>query len=146
MRTTLQRVTQASVTIDGTVVGSINHGITALVGFGADDTAAKIPLFLEKITLMRIFPNETGRFDKSLIDISGGLLLVPQFTLFADTSKGRRPEFFGALTPSVARPLFEELVSEAQKRMPGKVAAGVFGADMKVSLINDGPVTINLEL
>ena len=118
----------------------------ALVGFGAGDSTEKLDSLLDKIISMRIFPNEEGRFDKSLEDISGELLLVPQFTLYADTSKGRRPEFFAALAPTESAPLFSELVSRATKRLGRRAASGIFGADMKVMLINDGPVTISIEI
>ena len=118
----------------------------ALIGFGAGDSVDKLDSLIDKIIFMRIFPNQEGRFDKSLEDISGGLLLIPQFTLFADTSKGRRPEFFSALAPAQSAPLFLELVSRAKVRLGDRVASGIFGADMKVMLINDGPVTISIEI
>jgi len=146
LRAILQRVLESSVVVDGQVVGRIDTGIMALIGFGAGDSADKLDPLLDKITMMRIFPNEEGRFDKSLQDISGGLLLVPQFTLFADTSKGRRPEFFSALPPAQSGPLFADLCSRAKKRLGDRTASGVFGADMKVQLVNDGPVTISIEL
>lgn len=145
MKSILQRVSSASVVVDGITVGSISTGIMALVGFGKDDSESKLRPMLEKILTLRIFANDLGRFDRSLIDIKGELLLVPQFTLFADTSKGRRPEFFNALAPAEASRLFEKLVTLARETPDLTVASGSFGADMKVSLTNDGPVTISLE-
>ncbi len=146
MKTVLQRVSEASVSVDGQEVAAINQGIMALVGFGAEDSQEPIPRFLQKVTQLRIFSDAAGRFQHSLVDIQGALLLVPQFTLYADTNKGRRPEFFGALAPEKARVLFDELVAEAKKLMADRVGAGIFGADMKVRLVNDGPVTITLEI
>ncbi len=146
MRAIIQRVSQSSVAVNDQMVGSIGLGIMALIGLGKNDSATIFDPMLDKILSMRIFPNEQGRFDKSLADVGGELLLIPQFTLFADTSKGRRPEFFDALSPQLARPLFEQFVARAKEKLPQKVASGLFGADMKVSLINDGPFTISIEI
>ncbi len=142
MKVLLQRVSSASVTVDGTVRGAIDRGLLLLVGFGQGDTVAALAPMAEKLAVMRIFPNEQGRFHFSVKDIGGGVLLIPQFTLFADTSKGRRPEFFGALPPAEATKLFDAFVEEFTKLGVSPVEKGVFGADMKVSLLNDGPVTI----
>ncbi|RMG42173.1 MAG: D-tyrosyl-tRNA(Tyr) deacylase [Candidatus Dadabacteria bacterium] len=146
MKAVIQRVTKASVTVDGKVVGSIGAGLLVLVAFGEGEQESVLTPFINKLYNMRIFPNESGRFDRSLLDISGELLLVPQFTLYADTRKGRRPEFFGALNPELAKNYFEKLVETARDFADLKVASGRFGAYMQVALINDGPVTIPLEI
>ena len=145
MKIILQRVRTASVTISGRRVAQIEAGVLLLVGFGEGDTEAKLKAVVDKISVLRIFPNAEGKFDRSLIDIGGSVLLVPQFTLFADTSKGRRPDFFGAVRPETASPLFDQLMAEVELSFPGRVGAGEFGADMLVGLENDGPVTIPLE-
>lgn len=145
MRIVIQRVTHAEVKVDEEVVGAISGGILALVGFGAADTESTFSALLEKMVNLRIFSDERGRFQHSLLDIKGELLLVPQFTLYADTSRGRRPGFDSALAPESARELFDKLVAKAQTLALGRVATGRFGAHMKVSLLNDGPVTILLD-
>ncbi len=144
MRTIIQRVKHSSVSIDGEKHSTIGPGIMALIGFGHGDTSAVIEPILSKIINLRIFPDERGRFHNSLLDIKGDLMLVPQFTLFADTSRGRRPEFFEAAHPDIARPLFEETLKIAAQFPLGIVAGGVFGANMQVLLENDGPVTISI--
>jgi D-tyrosyl-tRNA(Tyr) deacylase len=144
MKIIIQRVNYASVTVDGAVTGKIDRGLLLLIGFGENDDNSKLKAVAEKITNMRIFPDEKGKFHFSVIDIKGGLLLVPQFTLFADCAKGRRPEFFGALAPDKATKLFDEFVA-VMKSVSPLVETGIFGADMKVALENDGPVTIPLE-
>ena len=145
MKVVLQRVSQAQVTVDDKVVGSIQYGMVLLVGFGKGDTSSCIQPMVDKIVKMRIFENETKAFDKDITEVEGEVLAISQFTLLADTAKGRRPEFFQALEPAAASKLFDEFVA-ALRRTPIKtVETGVFGAHMKVSLINDGPVTINLE-
>ena len=126
------------------MVGAIRRGLLALVGIAADDTPAEADWLLDKLLDLRIFENELGKFDKSLRDIHGELLLVSQFTLFADTRKGRRPSFSDAARPEQAVPLYEHLVERA--RAQGiTVAQGEFGAHMHVELTNDGPVTILLD-
>ena len=140
----LQRVTQASVTVDARPVSSIGTGLLVLVGVQKDDTEAQAGRLLERVLGYRVFPDEQGRMNRSLADISGGLLLVPQFTLAADTRKGSRPGFSTAAEPARARELFEFLLSRA-RASHAQVGAGEFGADMKVSLINDGPGTFWLE-
>jgi D-tyrosyl-tRNA(Tyr) deacylase len=145
MKVVIQRVQRAKVTVDSEIVGEISTGLLLLVGFGKGDTSQSIPAVVDKILNMRIFPNEQGRFDRSLLDIKGEVLAVSQFTLYADTSKGRRPEFFGALDPASAQTLFEEFLETLRNTTPSKVAAGRFGAMMQVELVNDGPVTITLE-
>lgn len=145
MRVILQRVRRAAVRVAGEVVGNIDHGFMLLVGFGADDTAAVVQPMAEKIVHMRVFSNDQGRFDKSLLDVHGAILAVPQFTLYADTAKGRRPEFFQAMAPPSAAPLFDLFVESLRSLKVNHVATGIFGAHMEVELINDGPVTISLE-
>jgi D-tyrosyl-tRNA(Tyr) deacylase len=140
----IQRVTRASVAIEGTETAAIDRGILALVGIAATDGAAQSARLLEKILTYRIFPDDAGKMNLSLRQIGGGLLLVPQFTLLADTSRGTRPGFSAAGPPGQARALFEALLEQARATHP-HVAAGRFGADMQVALVNDGPVTFWLE-
>jgi D-tyrosyl-tRNA(Tyr) deacylase len=145
MKVVLQRVSQAQVTVDDAVVGAIQNGLLLLVGFGKGDTAECIQPMVDKIVKMRIFANEAKAFDKDITEVGGEVLAISQFTLFADTAKGRRPEFFQALEPAAAAHLFDEFVAALRRTPIKKVETGVFGAHMMVSLINDGPVTINLE-
>lgn len=145
MKVIIQRVSEARVTVDGSVVGQIGKGLLLLVGFGQSDTSDCVVPMAEKIAKMRIFHNDAGRFDKDVTEVGGEILAVPQFTLYADTSKGRRPEFFQALEPSAARKLFEAFVEALKTTGCRGVATGEFGAHMHVHLVNDGPVTITLE-
>jgi D-tyrosyl-tRNA(Tyr) deacylase len=141
----IQRVTRADVTVNGEIVGAIGRGILALIGVRKGDDTAAADRLLERLLSYRIFPDAQGRMNLSLRDIgNGGLLLVPQFTLAADTHKGTRAGFSTAAAPELAKQLFDYLVIQARASQP-TVAAGVFGADMQVSLINDGPVTFWLE-
>jgi D-aminoacyl-tRNA deacylase len=140
----IQRVTEAAVTVDAQIVGKIGRGTLALVGVQRGDDDAATARLLERVLTYRIFEDEAGRMNRSLADIAGGLLLVPQFTLAADTRKGTRAGFSGAEQPERARALFEALVSMARTRH-AQVAAGTFGAHMQVALVNDGPVTFWLE-
>ena len=140
----LQRVTEASVTVDGTVVGHIERGLLALIGVQPDDDASRARRLLERVLTYRVFSDDAGRMNRSVRDIAGGLLLVPQFTLAADTRSGTRPSFSSAAPPAQARAWFEHLAQLAREHH-GAVATGVFGADMQVALINDGPVTFWLE-
>ncbi len=141
----LQRVTQARVEIAGDVVGAINHGLLALVCAESSDTPTTADKLLAKILKLRVFEDSAGKMNLSLQDVAGGLLLVSQFTLAADTRSGHRPGFSGAALPAVAQPLFEHLVASAQVLHP-VVARGRFAANMQVHLINDGPVTIPLRV
>jgi D-tyrosyl-tRNA(Tyr) deacylase len=145
VRILLQRVTHASVEVEGEVVAAIHNGIVALVGFKKGDSRAHLAEMASKLLHLRIFPDDRERLHFSLLDSKGELLLVPQFTLYGDTSKGRRPDFFNALEPQLAKELFEEFVEECRKLNPSKLGTGVFQAHMKVSLLNDGPVTLMLE-
>ena len=136
----LQRVTHAQVAVDGTVIAEIGRGALAFIGVESGDGAREAERLLERMLGYRIFPDAAGRMNLSLRDTAGGLLLVPQFTLAADTRKGARPSFSGAAPPEAGRTLFEHLVAAARASYP-QVACGRFGADMKVTLTNDGPVT-----
>jgi len=140
----IQRVSEASVRIGGDVAGSIGPGILALVAVEAGDTPVAVDRMLERLLGYRVFPDAQGRMNLSLRDTGGGLLLVPQFTLAADTRKGMRPSFSGAAPPERGAECFDLLVSRARAAHPA-VAAGRFGADMQVALINDGPVTFWLQ-
>jgi D-tyrosyl-tRNA(Tyr) deacylase len=140
----IQRVTQSAVEVQGRTVGAIGAGILALVGVQPDDDESTAGRLLARVLGYRIFPDAQGRMNRSLADTGGGLLLVPQFTLAAETGKGTRPGFSTAAPPERARQLFEALVAQA-RAAHDPVASGEFGADMQVSLINDGPVTFWLE-
>jgi len=140
----LQRVSEAGVAIAGRTTAAIGAGLLVLVGVRPADTEQHAERLVERILGYRVFGDESGRMNRSLTDIGGGLLLVPQFTLAADTRKGSRPGFSTAAAPEVARRLFDHVLATAKIRHPGTLS-GVFGADMQVSLINDGPVTIWLE-
>lgn len=141
----LQRVSAASVTIAGENVGAIERGILVLVGVERGDGETQARRLLERLLGYRIFPDQAGKMNLSLRDIAGGLLLVPQFTLAADTRQGMRPSFTPAASPAQGEALFEYLVTRARNEY-SPVATGRFGADMQVSLINDGPVTFNLRV
>ncbi len=140
----IQRVSRASVTVDGAVVGRIDRGLLALIGVHRDDTAADIDRLAERILGYRVFPDAEGRMNRSVRDIDGGLLLVPQFTLAADTKKGTRASFTRAAAPETASNFFDILVDTTRKSL-NTVETGRFGADMQVELVNDGPVTFWLE-
>jgi len=144
MKIVLQRVSSASVKVDSKIVGSIEHGLLLLIGFSANDNEESILPTIEKIVKLRIFSDEEGKMNKSVLDVNGGALLVSQFTLYADTKKGNRPSFIEAARPEQAIPLYEFFIAEMRKRI-SKVETGIFGADMKVELLNDGPVTIVFE-
>lgn len=140
----IQRVSRASVAVEGRRSGTIGRGMLALIGIQATDSAASASRLLERLLTYRIFPDDAGRMNLDLRAIEGELLLVPQFTLVADTRKGTRPGFSSGAPPEAARQLFGELLTLARGAHP-RVAAGVFGADMQVELVNDGPVTFWLE-
>ncbi|MDB5801566.1 MAG: D-tyrosyl-tRNA(Tyr) deacylase [Rhodocyclales bacterium] len=141
----IQRVSEAAVRVDGEAIGAIGTGLLAFVAIQPQDTQAHAARLLEKVLNYRVFPDDADRMNRSLRDIEGGLVLVPQFTLAADTGKGTRPSFTSAAPPEFAAQCFAHLV-EIACAAHGNVAAGRFGADMKVSLINDGPVTFWLEV
>lgn len=141
----LQRVSEARVVVAGSVVGEIGRGLLVLVGVEKGDGEAQAERLLERLLGYRVFPDAQDRMNLSLRDVQGGLLLVPQFTLAADTAKGMRPSFTPAAEPAEGRPLFDFLVARA-RALHAPVATGVFGADMKVHLVNDGPVTFWLRV
>ena len=144
MRAVLQRVKEASVTVDGNVVGAIGPGLLVLLGVGKGDTEADVDFMVDKVPGLRIFEDAAGKMNLSLVDGSKALLAVSQFTLFADTKKGRRPSFIDAMPPEEAKRLYA-LFCERCRAAGLTVAEGIFAADMKVALINDGPVTIIMD-
>lgn len=142
MRVLIQRVSQASVKIDGEIHGEISRGFVILVGIESEDTRDDIDWLVRKIIGLRIFNDEDGKMNHSIADIEGEFLVISQFTLHASTKKGNRPSYIKAARPEVAIPLYEDFIQILRKESGLKVATGSFGADMKVQLINDGPVTI----
>ena len=144
MRIIVQRVSQASVTIDGVISGQINQGFLLLVGIEAEDTKDDVDWLVGKISQMRIFSDEEGKMNRSIQEVNGELLVISQFTLFASTKKGNRPSFIKAARPEIAIPLYEYLI-QAFRQLGITTQTGEFGADMKVTLVNDGPVTISID-
>lgn len=144
MKFLIQRVTEASVDIAGETVGKIGKGYLVLIGVGEGDTREVADRFIRKMLALRIFADENGKTNLSIRDVGGALLLVSQFTLYADCHKGNRPTFNGAGNPALANELYEYIIAECKKEVP-VVETGRFGADMKVSLVNDGPFTIMLD-
>lgn len=144
MRFVIQRVKNASVEVDNKVVGAIDKGFLVLIGVTHDDTKEIADKLVKKLIGLRIFEDENGKTNLSLENVSGSLLLVSQFTLYADCKKGNRPSFTKAADPTYANELYEYIVSECKKQIP-IVEKGIFGADMKVSLLNDGPFTVILD-
>ena len=142
----LQRVSQAQVDVGGVTVGSIGRGLLVLLAVQPDDAEAEAERLVDRLLQYRVFEDEAGRMNLSLLDTGGGLLLVPQFTLAADTRKGLRPSFTGAAAPEHGRRLFDHAVAHARARIGARVATGQFGASMQVSLTNDGPVTFWLQV
>lgn len=145
MRTVIQRVSEASVSIEGIKNAEIEQGLLILVGIEDEDTSQDITWLCKKIVNMRIFNDANDVMNNSLLDVNGDAIVVSQFTLHASTKKGNRPSYIKAARPNVAIPLYEEFVSALEKELGKKVGTGKFGADMKVSLLNDGPVTITLD-
>lgn len=145
MRVLIQRVTSATVTVNGNITGEIGAGLLLLVGITHADTEAIEDRMADKIVKLRIFSDEQGLMNKSVLDTRGALLAVSQFTLYADAKKGNRPSYTDAARPEQAAPAFDRFVAKLTTRIGQAVPTGVFGADMKVSLINDGPVTIWLD-
>ncbi len=145
MRLVLQRVSSASVTIDGQVTGQIGKGLMILAGIEGADTAEDLAWLVQKVTQMRIFSDAEDKMNLSIKDIGGELLVVSQFTLHASTKKGNRPGFTRAARPEQAIPLYEQFLALLEADLGKPVARGVFGADMKVALVNDGPVTICID-
>jgi len=145
MRAVLQRVTQASCTVDGKITGEIKNGFLVLLGVEDADTDEDLHWLAQKIASMRVFGDENGLMNKALADVNGDILLISQFTLFASTKKGNRPGFTRAARPDKAIPMYEQMIKSLEELTNKKVATGIFGADMKISLLNDGPVTIIMD-
>ena len=142
MKAVIQRVKYASVKVDGEIIGAIDNGFLILLGVSETDTKEDAEILARKTASLRIFQDDEGKMNKSLLDLSYGALVISQFTLLADTKKGNRPSFIHAAKPELAIPLYELVVDELKKNGVTEVAHGEFGADMKVELLNDGPVTI----
>ena len=145
MRVVIQRVSEASVTIDNVIKGKIGRGFVVLLGITAEDTEEDIEWLTSKIIGLRVFSDDEGLMNKSILDKNGEILLISQFTLFASTKKGNRPSFIKAAKPDQAIPLYEKFTGMLSQKLQRQVKTGEFGADMKVALINDGPVTINID-
>ena len=145
MRAVIQRVSEASVTIGGDVVGRIGTGLLVLIGVEAGDTLADADWLAGKVTQMRIFPDDAGKMNRSVTEAAGGLLVISQFTLIASTAKGNRPSFIEAARPEAAVPLYERFLAAVESQAGRRPERGVFAADMKVALVNDGPVTIVID-
>ena len=145
MRIVIQRVREASVKINDEIVGEIQQGLLVLLGIEHVDSELDADYLIQKLIHLRIFGDDEGKMNLSVSDISGDLLIVSQFTLFADTKKGNRPSFIRSARPEQARPLYDYFLSQLKKLFIGKIENGVFGANMQVELINDGPVTIIID-
>lgn len=145
MRALIQRVSSANVVIEGEIYGEIGHGILILLGITHEDSEKDIDWLIRKITQLRIFSDEEGKMNLSVQDVEGSLLVISQFTLFAESKKGNRPSYTQSAPPQVAIPLYEKFLNKLGQSFVGKIETGKFGADMKVSLLNDGPVTIMLD-
>jgi D-aminoacyl-tRNA deacylase len=142
MRVVIQRVTSASVAVEGTITGQIENGLLVLVGIEDADDYEDIKWLAGKIINLRIFNDEEGVMNRSILDVDGNILLISQFTLHASTKKGNRPSYIKASKPPIAIPLYEKMIAELETQLGKKIQTGIFGADMKVQLLNDGPVTI----
>lgn len=145
MRTVIQRVSKASVTVDDTIVSSIGKGLLVLLGIEDADGTEDIDWLAQKIVNLRIFNDEAGVMNLSVMDTRGDVIVVSQFTLHALTKKGNRPSYIKASKPAIAIPIYEEFVDKLEAILGKKVGTGIFGADMKVELLNDGPVTISID-
>ena len=145
MRAVLQRVTQASCTVDGEITGQIESGFLVLLGIEDADTNEDLDWLAQKIVGMRVFGDENGLMNKALADVDGNILLISQFTLFASTKKGNRPGFTRAAKHDVAIPFYEKMIAKLSALLGKEVKTGIFGADMKIALLNDGPVTILID-
>lgn len=144
MKIVIQRVSEANVKVEGTIVGNISHGLLLLIGIDEEDTQSNADWLIQKVLNLRIFGDENGKLNLSVKDVEGDILCISQFTLIADYKKGNRPSFIKAAKPDVAIPLFEYFKEEMAKSGL-KIESGIFGSDMKVSLLNDGPVTIVMD-
>ena len=145
MRVVIQRVSEANVKVDGVIVGAIQKGLMVLLGIHNEDTLEDIQWMSNKLVQMRIFDDAKGVMNHSLQDMGGSILLISQFTLYAATKKGNRPSYIAAAKPEVAIPIYEQMILQLTKDLGKPIATGQFGADMKVALINDGPVTILID-
>ena len=145
MRVVIQRVSEAGVTVDGKTTGRIKTGLLVLLGIEDSDGEEDVVWLSNKIVNLRIFNDEAGVMNRSVLDVNGGVLLISQFTLHASTKKGNRPSYIRAGKPGVAIPIYEKMIRQLEKDLGKKVETGVFGADMKVALLNDGPVTIVID-
>jgi D-tyrosyl-tRNA(Tyr) deacylase len=145
MRVVIQRVSEASVMVDGAIVGQIQKGVMVLVGIVNEDDTSDIEWLSNKIVNMRIFEDEQGVMNKSILEIGGEILLVSQFTLHASTKKGNRPSYIAAAKPDVSIPLYKQMIQQLKMDLGAPIQTGQFGADMKVALVNDGPVTITID-
>jgi len=146
MRAVVQRVTRAEVRVEGVAVGAIGIGLAILLGVGRSDGTAAADRMAARLARLRVFPDAAGRFDESLLDTGGGALVISQFTLYGDTSRGNRPSFGEAVAPELAEPLYERVCERLADEGVSPVERGRFGAHMEVELVNDGPVTILIEL
>jgi D-aminoacyl-tRNA deacylase len=145
MRVLLQRVTEAAVHVDGVCVGAIGEGLLLFVGFRSGDNDRTLAWMADKVLGLRVFRDDEGKMNRSLVEVAGGLLVVSQFTLYGDAQKGRRPSFVGAADPALAEGLYDRFLDLLKRSSGIPVAQGRFGAMMEVSLVNDGPVTLMLE-
>lgn len=145
MRVVIQRVTEASVKVDGVIVGAIEAGLLVLLGIHNEDSLEDIQWISNKLVQLRIFDDAEGVMNQSVQEIGGSILLISQFTLYAATKKGNRPSYIGAARPEVATPLYEQMIQQLTKDLGKPIATGQFGADMQVALLNNGPVTIIID-
>jgi D-tyrosyl-tRNA(Tyr) deacylase len=145
MRAVVQRVSSASVTVEGERVGEIDRGLLVLLGVAPTDGPAQVAWLAGKVVHLRIFPDDEGKMNRSVVDVGGGVLVVSQFTLYGDVRKGKRPSFVGAAAPDLAEPLYERFCDAVAAEGVGRVGRGRFGAHMDVALVNDGPVTLILD-
>lgn len=144
MKVVVQRVSEASVTVDGAIVGQIKQGLLVLFGVHTDDNPKDTQWFVNKLLHLRIFEDENGKMNRSVSDIQGGILAISQFTLYANSRNGRRPDFISAAGPEKAQPIYDKFVAELKAEFPN-IQTGIFGAKMSVALVNDGPVTLILD-
>ncbi|TVQ68626.1 MAG: D-tyrosyl-tRNA(Tyr) deacylase [Balneolaceae bacterium] len=145
MRAVVQRVSEASVTVDGNVAGAIGRGLLVLLAVHRDDTDEQLRWMAEKLRKLRIFEDDEGKMNRSVEDVDGGMLIVSQFTLYGALKKGTRPSFTASAGPEKAEQMYDRMVALLEDAMPGKIETGIFAAKMDVSLVNDGPVTIIVE-
>lgn len=145
MKVVIQRVSEASVTIEGKINGAIEKGLMILVGIETEDAQEDLLWLCQKIVNLRIFDDAEGVMNKSLLDVGGNILVISQFTLHASTKKGNRPSYIQAARPEISIPLYEQFVAQLELLVGKKIQTGIFGADMKVALVNDGPVTIIID-